>query len=125
MDNQEIKHEQLSSQQAQDGHAIAALVLGILAVVSPFLLFGFGALVGVILGSIGLYQVSVSARMGENSLAHSGKVLSIIGLVVSSLALIATIIMLIQLSNAMHYYWNYRNFDFMMPRMTYFHRYWF
>lgn len=108
-----------------DPHAIAALVLGIISVVSPFQLFGLGGLVGVILGTIGLYQANVSGRYGSNSLAHSGKVLSIIGVVVSALALLVSIFMVVQLSSAMHGYWNYRTFDMMGPRMTYFHRYWF
>lgn len=108
-----------------DPHAIAALVLGIISVVSPFQLFGIGGLVGVILGTIGLYQANVSGKYGANSLAHSGKVLSIIGVVVSALALLAGIFMLVQLSSAMHGYWNYRTFDMMVPRTTYFHRYWF
>jgi len=111
--------------QETNGHAVAALVLGILSVVSPFQLFGLGGLVGVILGSIGLYQVSVSERSGKNSLAHSGKVLSIIGLVVSTLALIACIFMLINFSNMMGSLLTYRTYDYLPPRMTYFHRFWF
>jgi len=106
-----------------DGHAIAALVLGIVAVISPFQLFGLGGLVGIILGTIGLYQVSMSARRGENSLAHSGKVLSIIGLVLSVLALIVTIIMLVRFSGMMGSFSRFPSNNF-RPTMMY-HRFWF
>ena len=106
-----------------DGHAIAALVLGIVSVISPFQIFGIGGLVGILLGIIGLYQVSMSARRGENSLAHSGKVLSIIGLVLSTLALIATIVMLVRFSGMMSSFSRFPSVN-VRPTMMY-HRFWF
>ncbi|MFA6645835.1 MAG: DUF4190 domain-containing protein [Sphaerochaetaceae bacterium] len=118
----EIMAKTGSSPPKADGHAIAALVLGIVAVISPFQLFGVGGLVGIILGVIGLYQVSMSARRGENSLAHSGKVLSIIGLVISALALIATIIMLVRFSGMVSSYMRFPSYNF---RPTMMHRFWF
>ncbi len=129
MDTQETERkEELTPQKAPptpktDGHAIAALVLGIVSVVSPFQIFGIGGLVGIILATIGLYQVSMSARRGENSLAHSGKVLSIIGLVLSVLALIVTIIMLVRFSGMMGSFYRFPSNTFRPTMMQ--HRFWF
>lgn len=113
-----------SSANRYDAHAIAALILGILSIISPFQLLGTGGLVGVILGAIGLYQVSVSVKSGENSLAHSGKVLSIIGLVISSLALIAGIVMLARMNGLIHDAVRFRTFDY-GPSMMYFNHFMF
>jgi uncharacterized membrane protein len=102
-------------------HAIVALILGILSVLAPFHVLALGPVFGIIMGIIALYQVSVSDRIGPSSLAHSGKVLAIIGLSVSTIVLIAGVIFLVQMGNMMHSWKTIETFTFTGPR---FHNVW-
>lgn len=72
------------------GAAIASLVLGIIAVV--FWFFGWGALVSVICGIIGLILASVSKKAGfEGGIRTGGFVLSLIGLIGGAIVFVACV----------------------------------
>lgn len=111
MDIQEEQKNSLPVNAQNNGHAITALVAGILSVIAPFALPGFGSMVGIILGIIGLYQVTYAKRIGESSLAQSGKTLSIIGLVVSAAALIFCIVFTARMAGFMNWLWDTRPWD--------------
>lgn len=70
-----------------DGKAIASLVLGIVSCVCVF--FGYGALLGIVLGVIGLV-IGINARKEQPSgLATAGIVLSVIAIAVCAIGFIA------------------------------------
>lgn len=72
-----------------NGKAIASLVLGILAAVCVF--FGYGALLGIALGVVGLI-LGISAKKEEPSgMATAGIVLSIIAIAVCAIGFIACV----------------------------------
>ncbi len=72
-----------------NGKAIASLVLGIVSLVCVF--FGYGAILGIILGIIGIV-LSISAKKEQPSgMASAGLVLSIISVVLCALSFIACI----------------------------------
>jgi len=106
-------------------HAIVALVLGILSVLAPFQVLALGPLLGIIMGIIALYQVAVANRIGPSSVAHSGKILAIIGISVSAITLIVGIIFLMQMSNMLHSWQTVEQFTFTGPRFHYLWRPWF
>lgn len=97
MDNQDIEKQE-EQQTKQERHAIAAFVLGLLALIAPLQLSG---LIGIILSIVGLHQVSLAGGIKENGFARTGKILSIIGLVLSVLLLIATGLLLARFSRYM------------------------
>lgn len=106
-----------------DMNSITALILSIFAILSPFMVFGLGGLLGVVLGVIALYQVRQSRKYFDNDMNHTAKVLAVIGLVISGTSLLISAFLLASvawkvnsLSGASHFY--------MRPRMTYFHRFW-
>lgn len=69
------------------GKAVASLVLGICAVVSWF--FGLGALLGMVLGIIGLVLAGQAKKAGNiEGIRTAGFVCSLIGLIGSSIAVI-------------------------------------
>lgn len=69
------------------GKAVASLVLGICAIVSWF--FGLGALLGVVLGIIGLVLAGQAKKAGNiEGIRTAGFVCSLIGLVGSGIAVI-------------------------------------
>ena len=70
------------------GKAVASLVLGICAIVCWF--FGVGALVGIILGIIGLVLAGQAKKAG-NTEGTGGFVCSLIGLIGSGIAVIIAI----------------------------------
>ncbi len=77
-----------------NGHAVAALVLGILSVL---LFFGlpWTAILSLILGIIGACQAGASKRKhGRSAMAGWGKALSIIGIVVGALLLVVAIVLI-------------------------------
>lgn len=100
MDTQEI-HKREEQGVKQEKHAITALILGIFSVITPLQLFGWGGLIGLIFSLIGLHQVSLSGGGKEDSLAHTGKILSIIGLVLSVLLIVATVLLIAHFSRYM------------------------
>lgn len=72
-----------------NGKAIASLVLGIVSLVCIF--FGYGALLGIVLGIIGIV-LGVSAKKEQPSgMATAGLVLSIISVALCALAFIACV----------------------------------
>lgn len=75
---------------SEHGKAVAALVLGIIACAS--VLTGVGAIVGVILGIIGIILAKKAKSAGNTEgICKAGFILSIIGLCVSGVGLIMTL----------------------------------
>lgn len=69
------------------GKAVASLVLGICAIVSWF--FGLGALLGMVLGIVGLVLAGQAKKAGNiEGIRTAGFVCSLIGLIGSSIAVI-------------------------------------
>jgi len=106
---------------AYDTHALAALVLGIIAVLMPLQAFGLGSLVGLALGIIGLYQAKASLTYAINPMARTGKVLAIIAIVLSVLSIIALIAFVVGVGNMGSYMHNYVRFS---PRTMTMQRFW-
>lgn len=72
---------------ASHGKAVASLVLGICAIVSWF--FGLGALLGMVLGIVGLVLAGQAKKAGNiEGIRTAGFVCSLIGLIGSSIAVI-------------------------------------
>ena len=71
------------------GKAVASLVLGICAIVCWF--FGVGALVGIILGIIGLVLAGPKKAGNTEGIRTGGFVCSLIGLIGSGIAVIIAI----------------------------------
>lgn len=72
------------------GAAIGSLVCGIISIV--FWFFGWGALVGLVLGIVGLILASVSKKAGfEGGLRTGGFVCSLIGLIGSAIIFVACV----------------------------------
>lgn len=109
--------------QYYDKNSITALILGILAILSPFMVFGLGGLLGVILGVIALYQVRQSRKTLDNDMNHTAKVLAVIGLVISGASLIISTLLFVSVAYRFHAFPGPSQF-YMRPRMTYFHRFW-
>ena len=72
-----------------NGKAIASLVLGILALVCIF--FGYGALLGIVLGIIGLVLGISAKKEGPSGMATAGIVLSIISIAVCAIIFTACV----------------------------------
>lgn len=72
-----------------NGKAIASLVLGILAAVCVF--FGYGALLGIVLGIIGLVLGISAKKEAPSGMATAGIVLSIISIAICAIGFIACI----------------------------------
>ena len=73
----------------QNNKAIASLVLGILAMV--FVFFGKGALVGIVLGIIGLILGISAKKESPSGMATAGIVLSIIAIAICGIGFIACV----------------------------------
>lgn len=72
---------------ASHGKAVASLVVGICAIVSWF--FGIGALLGMILGIVGLVLAGQAKKAGNiEGIRTAGFVCSLIGLIGSGIAVI-------------------------------------
>lgn len=73
-----------------NGKAVASLVLGIVSCVCVF--FGYGALLGIVLGIIGII-LAISAKKEEpnSGMAKAGLVLSIISVVICAISFIACV----------------------------------
>ena len=69
--------------------ATASLVLGIISVVCVF--FGYGALLGIVLGIIGLILVINAKMAARRGMATAGIVLSIIAIAVCAIGFIACV----------------------------------
>ncbi|GEM_PF-2006458 len=104
-----------------DTHALAALVLGIIAVLMPMQAFGLGSLVGLALGIIGLHQAKASLAYARNPMAHTGKILAIIAIILSVLSLIALIVFVVGIGNMGTYMHNTMRFS---PRSMPMYRFW-
>ena len=75
------------------GAATASLVLGIVSVVCWF--FGYGAILSVILGIVGLVMASNAKKAGFNDgIRTAGFVLSLIGLIGGAIALVLLVLVL-------------------------------
>ncbi len=109
--------------QYYDMHSITALILSIFAILSPFMVFGLGGLLGVILGVIALYQVRQSRKTFDNDMNHTAKVLAVIGLVISGVSLVISAVILVSFASRVHSFPGASPF-YMRPRMTYYHRFW-
>ena len=72
-----------------NGKAIASLVLGILAAVCVF--FGYGALLGIVLGVIGLVLGISAKKEAPSEMATAGIVLSIISIAICAIGFIACV----------------------------------
>ncbi len=106
-----------------DMHSITALILSIFAILSPFMVFGLGGLLGVILGVIALYQVRQSRKYFNNDMNHTAKVLAVIGLVISGTSVLISAFLLASLAWKVNSLSDFSHF-YMRPRMTYYHRFW-
>jgi hypothetical protein len=104
-----------------DSHALAALVLGIIAVIMPMQAFGLGSLVGLALGIIALFQAKASLVYTLNPMARTGKVLAIIAIVLSVLSLIALTVFMVGIGNMGSYMHNTVRFS---PRFIQMQRFW-
>lgn len=72
---------------ASHGKAVASLVVGICAIVSWF--FGLGALLGMVLGIVGLVLAGQAKKAGNiEGIRTAGFVCSLIGLIGSAIAVI-------------------------------------
>lgn len=70
--------------------AVASLILGICSCVSCFL--GVGAIIGVVLGIIGIVLSKKATKAGnEETINKAGFILSIIGLCISGVVFVATL----------------------------------
>jgi len=119
----EMKNGEARNFHYYDMHSITALILSIFAILSPFMVFGLGGLLGVILGVIALYQVRQSRKTFDNDMNHTAKVLAVIGLVVSGVSLVISVVVLVSFANRVHLFPGASLF-YMRPRMTYYHRFW-
>ncbi len=72
-----------------NGKAIASLVLGIVAVVCVF--FGYGALLGIVLGIVGLILGISAKKENPSGMATAGVVLSIIAIAICAVGFIACV----------------------------------
>lgn len=73
--------------QNEHGKAVAALVVGIIAVVSCFLYYG--ALIGIVCGIVGIVLAVKAAQAGNTEgIRKAGFILSIVGLAISAIATI-------------------------------------
>lgn len=72
-----------------NGKAIASLVLGILAAVCVF--FGYGALLGIVLGVVGLILGIQAKKAAPSGMATAGVVLSIISIAICAIGFIACV----------------------------------
>lgn len=80
------------------GKAVASLVLGICSIVCWF--FGIGAIIGLILGIIGLILAGQAKRAGNTEgVRTAGFVCSLIGLIGSAIAVIIALIALAALGS--------------------------
>jgi Domain of unknown function (DUF4190) len=78
--------------QETNGKAVAALVLGILSLVIPYIGFIFG-IIGLILANISVKEITVSGQSGRG-LAIAGRVTSIICLALYGVVIIIVLIFL-------------------------------
>ena len=75
---------------AEHGKAVASLVLGICSCVTCF--FGVGAVIGVILGIVGIVLSRKATSAGNTeTINKAGFILSIIGLCISGVVFVATL----------------------------------
>ncbi len=74
----------------KNGKAIASLVLGIISVV--FIFFGYGALVGIVTGIIGLVLGIQAKKEQPCGMATAGIVLSVIAIVACAISFVACVI---------------------------------
>lgn len=77
------------NQNQSDGKAIASLVLGIIACVCVF--FGQGALLGIVLGVVGLVLGINARKENPSGMATAGIVLSTIAVVICALGFLACV----------------------------------
>lgn len=76
---------------AEHGKAVAALVLGICSCVCCF--FGFGAIIGVVLGIVGIVLSKKATAAGNTeSINKAGFILSVIGLCLSGIIFVIAMI---------------------------------
>lgn len=118
MDTQEIEKTE-EQRIKQERHAIVALILGIFSVITPMQLFGCGGLTGLIFSIIGLYQVSLAGGAKGNNLVRTSKILSIVGLVLSVLVLIVTVLLLARFSRSMGLFFRISPFRMRPSMMRY------
>ncbi|HKM35436.1 MAG TPA: DUF4190 domain-containing protein [Lachnospiraceae bacterium] len=76
-------------EQKTNGKAIASLVLGILSLVCIF--FGYGALLGIVFGIVGLVLGINANKEGKTGMATAGIVMSAIGLGLCAITFIACV----------------------------------
>ncbi len=107
-----------------DMNSITALILGILSLIAPFQVFGFGGILGIILGIIALYHVRQSRKQFDNNMNHTAKVLAVIGIVLSVVAIGFSIVALTSFAwRASDFFTTTRVFHY-GPRMSVFHHVW-
>lgn len=76
--------------QQSNGKAVASLVLGIVSLVCIF--FGYGALLGIVLGVVGIILGVMARKEAPSGMATAGLVLSIIAIVLCVITFLACII---------------------------------
>ncbi len=128
IENVEVEVEEVEPQEEirhlpyYDKNSITALILSIFAILSPFMVFGFGGILGIILGIIALYNVRQSRKQFENDMNHTAKLLAVIGIAISGVSVIISVFFLASFAwriNAL----SGPSFFHMNPRVTYFHRF--
>ena len=72
-----------------NGTAIASLVLGIISIVCVF--FGYGALLGLVLGVVGIVLGATARKEAQTGMATAGFVCSIIGTVICAAGIVCAI----------------------------------
>ena len=80
-----------------NGKSVAALVLGILAIVVPYIGFLFG-IIAIILSSISLKEIRIRQEQGRG-LAIAGLVCGIVGTIIYAILILAFILIIIAASS--------------------------
>lgn len=120
--DQETNNPEPVKKDNRDSQALAALVLGILAVFGLLNGFGINTFISLVMGITGLFLAASSLKRGPDSMAQAGKVLSIIATVLSATILITCLIAFASGSSFGSF--RYINQTTVMPRVM-MHRFWF
>lgn len=74
---------------SSSGAAVASLVLGVLSLICVF--FGYGAIIGLILGIVGVALGAKARKEAQTGIATAGFVCSLLGLIFCAVALVCAV----------------------------------